>query len=63
MNKQEAISEIASKHLKIKTLETRKSDALDFHNVAVWSIKEALEAAFDAGRTASEKPVDQSVRP
>jgi hypothetical protein len=62
MDKQVAISEIAAKHLKIKTLETRKSDALDFHQVAVWSIREALEAAFDAGRAASGKPVDQPSR-
>jgi hypothetical protein len=62
MDKREAISRIAAKHLKIKTLETQKSDALDFHQVAVWSIKEALEAAFDAGRAAAEKPVEPTSR-
>jgi hypothetical protein len=40
---------IAQKHLRIDTLETRKSDSLDFHDVAVWSIRDALEAAFKAG--------------
>lgn len=40
---------IAQKHLRIETLETRNSDRLDFHDVAVWSIRDALEAAFKAG--------------
>lgn len=40
---------IAQKHLGIETLATRKSDGLDFHDVAVWCIKDALQAAFMAG--------------
>lgn len=40
---------IAQKHLGIETLETRKSDSLDFHDTAVWCIKDALQAAFMAG--------------
>ena len=40
----------ASRHLHLETLETRNSDGLDFHEVAVWSIRAALEAAFEAGR-------------
>lgn len=40
---------IAQKHLDIETLATRKSDGLDFHDVAVWCIKDALQAAFMAG--------------
>lgn len=40
---------IAQKHLGIETLETRKSDRLDFHDTAVWRIKDALHAAFMAG--------------
>ena len=40
---------IAQKHLFIETLETRNSDRLDFHDVAVWSVRDALEAAFKAG--------------
>ncbi|HAI12369.1 MAG TPA: hypothetical protein DCM28_11740 [Phycisphaerales bacterium] len=46
------INEIAQRILGIDTLETRKSDSLDFHEVAIWNIKEALEAAFEAGRKA-----------
>lgn len=40
---------IAQKHLGIETLDTRHSDRLDFHDVAVWGIREALQAAFMAG--------------
>lgn len=40
---------IAKKHLGIETLETRRSDSLDFHDTAVWCLKDALEAAFKAG--------------
>jgi hypothetical protein len=48
------LTQIAQKHLDIETLETRHSDNLDFHDVAVWRIKEALQAAFDAGKQASQ---------
>ncbi|KOF55473.1 hypothetical protein AD428_00480 [Achromobacter sp. DMS1] len=40
---------IARKHLGIDTLQTRHADSLDFHDVAVWCLKDALEAAFKAG--------------
>ena len=42
--------EIAAKHFHLETL---NSDGLDFHNVAVWSIRAALEAAFAAGQAAT----------
>jgi hypothetical protein len=41
---------IARKHLWIETLETRHSDRLDFHEVGVASLKNALQAAFEAGQ-------------
>ena len=44
--------QIAERHLFLETLETRNSDSLDFHEHAVWAIRSALEAAFDAGRPA-----------
>ena len=50
--KDELFTLIAQKHLGVETLETRKSDGLDFHDVAVWSLKAALDAAFEAGRKA-----------
>ncbi len=40
---------IAQKHLGIDTLQTRHADSLDFHDTAVWCIRDALEAAFKAG--------------
>jgi hypothetical protein len=42
--------QIARLHLQTTTLETRHSDQLDFHEVSVWGIKSALQAAFEAGR-------------
>ena len=49
--------EIAERHLFLETLETRNSDALDFHDAAVWAIRSALEAAFEAGRRAGTTTV------
>ena len=46
------ILEIAQRQFRIETLETRNWDRLDFHDVAVWAIRAALEEAFDAGRRA-----------
>ena len=40
---------IATDHLFIETLETQHSDRLDFHDVSVWTVKAALQAAFEAG--------------
>jgi hypothetical protein len=48
------IHEIAKRHLGLETLATRNSDNLDFHDLPVWSIEAALEAAFEAGRSAAE---------
>ena len=41
------LTEIAKKHLSLETLETRNSDNLDFHDVAVWGIKDALQEAYE----------------
>lgn len=49
MTPDKTINRIARDILGLETLETRKRDSLDFHDHAVWSIKEALEAAYDAG--------------
>ncbi len=45
---------IAKEHLHIETLETQNRDRDDFHDVAVWSIKCALEAAYAAGALAAQ---------
>jgi hypothetical protein len=50
--KDATVNVIAQRILNIDTMQELKSDSLDFHEVAVWSIKEALEAAFEAGRKA-----------
>ena len=34
----------------IETLETRKSDSLDFHDLSVWQIRELLTRAYEAGK-------------
>lgn len=52
MTTQQILTQIAQKHLYLETLGTRKSDLLDFHDLAVWSIKAALKAAFETGRVA-----------
>lgn len=46
---QVAAAEAARRLLHIETLDTRNADALDFHELAVWSIREALASAFEAG--------------
>jgi hypothetical protein len=43
------IDRIAREILRLETLETRSWDRLDFHDLAVWKIKDALEAAYIAG--------------
>jgi hypothetical protein len=45
----QVLTQIAQKNLGIETLETQNSDSLDFHDVAVWQIKDALKSAFLAG--------------
>jgi hypothetical protein len=50
---------IARRHLHLVTLETRNSDALDFHDVSVCGVRgalaEAYKAGFEAGRKARRK--------
>lgn len=43
------LTKIAQKHLGIQTLESQGRDRLDFHDVGVARLKEALKAAFKAG--------------
>jgi len=58
------LTQIAKKHLDIDTLETRKADRLDFHDVSVWCLRDALEAAFKAGAevgVATPKATEQEI--
>lgn len=54
------IAAIARDVLFIETLETRKSDRLDFHDVAVWTVREALEKA--AGHEAATKRTGRNAK-
>lgn len=47
---EEQLTEIAQATLNVETLETRYSDRLDFYDLPVWFLRDALEAAFKAGR-------------
>jgi hypothetical protein len=49
---EELLRELVRRHFHIDTLETRDRDSLDFHEVAVWSVRTALEEAYRAGRAA-----------
>ena len=71
-NTDKQITEIAAKHLiavqERGDLETRRSDSEDFIEVSVWSLKAALEEAYEAGgvrglqhRGAGEDPVEGHV--
>ena len=53
-NMEAAIEEIARHHLFIQTLERRNSDELDFHDLSVWGVKAALQAAYEAGKKERE---------
>ena len=57
MNKktEKQLEEIAKEQLFIETLETRMSDSLDFHDVSVWGVKEALKLAFELGKAEGER--------
>ncbi|GLZ23130.1 DUF6900 domain-containing protein [Burkholderia plantarii] len=48
--------DIARRHLLIPTLTTRNHDRLDFHDVAVWCVRDALAAAYEAGRRSRDEP-------
>ena len=45
-------NDIVREALSIPTLKIRNSDRLDFHDVSVWSVREALDMAYEAGLSA-----------
>ncbi len=51
------IAEIAQKVLSIKSLQSQGSDESDFHDIAVWEIKKALEEAYRAGKNKKEEEI------
>ena len=48
MKKDALFAMVAEKKLQIKTLATRNSDELDFHDVAVWQVREAFDQIWRA---------------
>lgn len=50
--KQQAFERIAKK-LGFETIDTRGRDSLDFRDVSVWAIADALEQAYALGMTAA----------
>ena len=60
-NPDQQLEQIAKEHLFIENLETQHSDRLDFHDVSVWGVKSALQAAFDAGLRAAGGSPKQAV--
>ncbi len=45
------LADLARRILNIQTLEVRNRDRLDFHEVGVWALRQALEMAYEAGHT------------
>ena len=50
LSKNEILLQIAKEHLFLEVLDTRNAGYLDFKEQAVWSIKAALETAYEAGK-------------
>ena len=59
----QTLEAIARKHLRVPTLKARNSDALDFHDVGVGSLRAALTAAFVAGVEARAEAPAAGERP
>jgi len=51
----QTLERIAREELEIKTLESRHSDAEDFHTLAVWEITTIMERAYQAGSEAASQ--------
>ena len=54
------LEKIAKEKLALVTLATRKSDHLDFYDLAVWTIRDALQVAYQAGHDAAKRNSDNS---
>ena len=54
-HKDNVIARIAREILRLDTLETSRSDRLDFSEQSVWQLRAALEAAYDAGFAAAQE--------
>ncbi len=58
LSKQQALDalflDIAKRNFNVETLATRRHDGLDFHDTAVWSMKQAIQEAYEAGLKAGK---------
>ncbi len=52
LSRDQLLQRIAAEHLFVETLETRYGDRLDFYELSVWGIRQALIDAYEAGRLA-----------
>jgi hypothetical protein len=48
-SREQAVARIALECVGLKTLKRRGRDALNFQDLAIWNIRDALQAAWDAG--------------
>ena len=48
-HKEEQLAAVAKEVFGVESLETKNRDSEDFHEVAVWDLKQALEKAFQLG--------------
>jgi hypothetical protein len=55
------IDRIAREILSLETLERRNSDSLDFHDLSVSEIRDALEAAYLAGSRSKDLELRMSI--
>ena len=47
---QDQIEEIAKRNLHVETLHVRHQDRLDFYDLAIWNIRNALVEAYTLGQ-------------
>lgn len=52
--REETVEKIAQDYLGF-TLKTQNSDSLDFHDVSVWAIRQAMELAYIVGQESMKK--------
>lgn len=48
--------------MRFETSEIRKSDELDFKEVAIWEVTKALQMAFEMGQKSAKKPSKKSAK-
>lgn len=54
------LTKIASECLFIETLETKNNDHLDFHEVSVWRVLDALNKAYELGKVDARKELNSN---